>query len=477
MTIQVSKKDVIWGYLGYFFTLFTNIIVLPFVMKLVPSLELGLWYTFLSIGQIVSIFDGTFTGSISRNITYAWSGMKEISKEGFSQITENSNCPNYRLLISVLATCKKIYAIVSIVAMIFFITIGTYYMYSISSEVNSMIWGTAWIIYVFAIFLNIYYSYWITALRGVGAIKESQQANVIARILQIVISLIGLYFNGGIIILALAYLVSNVVLRMYGKHCLFRYSNIDKYYKKYISTINRNEIRENFLKIWHNAKKNGLVCLGTYAITQTTTLVCSAYLGLSATASYGLSLQIITAVVGVASIYFNTAKPKITELKVGKEKTKDKFVKEFSLAMFIYWFSYFLLIVLLVLFGLPILRYLKSETQLPIVMVVFMGLYLFLENNHSLFAALIEMSNTVPYVKASLLSAFAIILFEFLVSRFTSLGIYGLMFVQFVVQLCYNNWKWPNYIMKEYNINIRKIIRIGANEFICLLRGWVKTNS
>lgn len=470
MKIHVSKKDVIWGYLGYFFTLFTNILILPFVMKMVPSVELGLWYTFLSIGQIVSIFDGTFTGSVSRNITYAWSGLKEINKEGFSELCENSEGPNYRLLISVLATCKKIYTVISFIALFFFLTVGTLYIYRVSIDIDIKIWGSAWIIYLVAVFLNLYYSYWLTSLRGVGAIKESQQANVVAKILQIVISLVGLFCNGGIVILALAYLISNIVLRFYGKHCLFKYGEIGNCYKKYIRVIRKDELKDNFLKIWHNAKKNGISCLGAYAITQTTTLVCSAYFGLSKTASYGLALQLITAVAGVASIYFNTAKPKLTELKIGKEKTRDAFIKELSLSIFIYWLSYMLMMIVLLFIGLPVIGYIKSDTQLSAVMILFMGLYLFLETNHSLFAALIEMSNTVPYVKASLISAFAIIIFEFLVGRYTSLGIYGLMFVQFIVQICYNNWKWPSYIMREYRITPLTIIKIGAVELLNLFK-------
>ena len=49
MAVNIGKKDVIWSYLGYFFNLCTNIILMPFILRAVEGNELGLWYTFLSV--------------------------------------------------------------------------------------------------------------------------------------------------------------------------------------------------------------------------------------------------------------------------------------------------------------------------------------------------------------------------------------------------------------------------------------------
>ena len=467
MKVKISKSDYIWSYVGYFFTLFTNIIILPFVMKLVPSNELGLWYTFLSVGQFVNIFDNTFTISVSRNITYAWSGMKSILAEGFDNSgLKNEDGPNYRLLISIVQTCRTIFGVISLVAILLMLTVGMGYLGHAAREINQGLWIPAWLIYACGIFLNLYYSYWLTALRGVGAIKQAQKANVVSKITQIVLSLVGLYFGGGIIALSFSFLVSGLVLRALAKRYFLAYEQIDAAYKKYRKEIEKAEIRENFNKIWFNAKKNGINAISTFAITQTTTLICSAYLGLSETAPYGLSLQIVTAVAGVAMIYFITVKPQITELKIGGDATREEFIKRMSLSVYIYWVVFFVEMAFILTVGLSAIKLLRADTEIPFFMIAFMGLYLFLENNHSIFCGLIEMSNTVPYMKAGVISAICIVVGEFIAVRILRTNIYGLMFVQFAVQLAYNNWHWPKVLMREYNLTPLSIFRIGYRECV-----------
>ncbi len=470
MKIKVSSKDVLWSYCGYFLSLFTNLIVLPFVMKFVAATELGLWYTFLSIGQIVTIFDGMFSGSISRNITYAWSGAQELKSEGVQSAALFQQKINYHLLVSILMTCKRIFAVIATVALVFFMTAGTAYIGYTAKEVDVYTWVAAWIVYCVGLFTNLYYSYWVTALRGVGAIQQSQKASIVSKATQVIVSVVGLFCGGGIIALSLAGLLSGIVLRIMGKAYLFRYENIEKHYREFSDKISKSEIRSNFKAIWHNAKKSGLVCVGAFAITQSTTLICASFLGLEETASYGLTQQIINCLVGVSLIYFNTIRPKLTELKVSGDDNREQFVATMSLAVTIYYAIFAVGMIGLIGLGLPVLSLLKSDTELPVVMVVFMGIYMFLENNHSMFAGIIEMSNTVPYVKASLISAVCIVVFDLISAKFTTFGIYGLMMVQCVVQLCYSNWKWPMVIMKQYHLSPFRMIRIGAKEGMSMLR-------
>lgn len=464
MAIRISKKDVVWSYAGYFFSLVTNILILPFVIKLVESRELGLWYTFLSIGQVANIFDGTFTGCISRSFTYAWSGVQELKAEGYDNAGGQIGKVNYRLLVSLLKTSRFIFMAVSGAALFFLISLGTVYIGYTARELSDMRWVVSWVIYTLAVFLNLFYSYWLTALRGVGALQQAQKASVLSKIVQIVFSLIGLYSGYGILALAVAYLLSGLILRIYGKYSFLKYEEIGAYSKKYEKEIRAEEIKENFKKIWFNARKSGIVCLSTFVITQTTTLICSGFLGLEETAAYGLSLQVITALAGVAMIYFNAMKPRLTEYKIAGDGQREAFIRLMSVTVVVYWLFYLLEMLALVLIGMPLIEMWKPNTELPVEMVIFMGVYLFLENNHSLFASVIEMSNRVPYVKAGIVSSIFILTGELFVVLATGFGIYGLMFIQFFVQLCYNNWKWPMVVMKEYQVAPWKIFKTGTAE-------------
>lgn len=461
MKVKISKNDIIWSYLGYFFQLFTNVIVLPFVMTKVASAQLGLWYTFLSVGQIVTIFDGTFSGSVSRNVTYAWSGIDQIKAEGYSEYRLQDGKTNYRLLVSILKTCNSIYTVISLIALALMGTIGTIYIGLTAKLLDPCEWITAWVIYALGVFLNLKYAYWTTSLLGVGAVSYSQKANVIARISQIIVSIAGLYLGYGIISLAFAYFLSGVLLRLIGKRYLMGYSGIKQAEEEYLNDISKEEIKKNFIKIWHNAKKNGLTSIAAFIITQSTTLICSAFYGLEVTASYGLCLQIVSAMAGIAKIYFYALRPKLTELKVSGQTNRNDFLRAMSTSIFIFWFCYLLEFLVIWIWGLKAIALLKSNTDIPIAMYIYMSIYLFLENNHSLFANIIEMSNIVPYFKASIISSILVLFGELGISRIGLGGIYGLMTVQCIVQLSYNNWKWPSVIFKEYHINPIFIIREG----------------
>ena len=287
---------------------------------------------------------------------------------------------------------------------------------------------------------------------------------IISKIVQIVISLFGLYSGYGIIALAVAYLLSEFIMRFIAKRFLFHYENIAEQRKKYVAKIQLNELRSLLLKIWYNAKKTGLVSLGAFVITQGNTMICSAFIGLEATASYGICLQLITVVRGVSQIFFDANQPKMINTKVSGNIEKSK--KELSLAMVIYWGVFILVITVLATIGIPLVHLIRSNTPLPLFMVLFMGSYLFLEGTHGLFASYITFSNEVPYVKSSIVSAFFILVGQLFVAIFTDWGIYALMAVQVVVQLCYNNWHWPMIVLKELHMNLWEMIYLGISELL-----------
>ena len=69
--MKVRKKDVIWSYLARTFSLGVNVILLPLIMRFLSDTDLGLWYVFASISQVVNLFDFGFNATLSRHMTYA----------------------------------------------------------------------------------------------------------------------------------------------------------------------------------------------------------------------------------------------------------------------------------------------------------------------------------------------------------------------------------------------------------------------
>ncbi|WP_102115977.1 hypothetical protein [Lactiplantibacillus plantarum] len=89
MNIKASKTDIIWSYIGTAFSLSSSFLLLPFIMIKLSSDELGLWYVFLAINGLVSLFDFGFDPAFARNVTYAWGGATRLRRVG-AEFTSNS---------------------------------------------------------------------------------------------------------------------------------------------------------------------------------------------------------------------------------------------------------------------------------------------------------------------------------------------------------------------------------------------------
>ena len=52
--IKITKKDVMWGYIGQFFQIGSGIITLPLVLRLLTPDEVGMNYLMLTISTMVA---------------------------------------------------------------------------------------------------------------------------------------------------------------------------------------------------------------------------------------------------------------------------------------------------------------------------------------------------------------------------------------------------------------------------------------
>lgn len=67
-------------------------------------------------------------------------------------------------------------------------------------------------------------------------------------------------------------------------------------------------------------------------------------------------------------------------------------------------------------------------------------------------------------MKPALLSGIGIAIGSFIVLKYTSWEILGLVLVQGFCQVVYNNWKWPLVVLKEFHLNIPQFVCIGFRE-------------
>lgn len=464
MEIKITKSDVFWSYTAQLFNIGAGLFILPVILRKLPSAELGIWYIFLAVASLVALLDFGFLPTIQRNISYVFSGVEELLEEGISE--KKGNTINYKLLKSIIETSKSIYRRIAFIILILLCTVGTFYINSLIKNLeNSKDILLAWYLYIFSLTINFYYYYFNALLRGKGMIAEANKIVIFSRLAFIIFSFLGLYFNLGLIGISLGNIASVLVIRVLSYKEFFTPDLIEKF-----KNISSKKDKKLFKIIFHNANKLGLVSLGAFLILKGNTLIASKYLSLETVGQYGLSLQLYGLLTSISNTLLTVFIPKLSQYRI--ENNKRKLIEIYSLC-FVLNIVIFILGAIAIIFVAPcFVNLLGSNTQLlDKNKMIFIGMYLFLEMVHSNAATLITTQNNIPFVNSSIFSGIGIILLSLILINFTTLGIWSLLFSQALIQLSYNNWKWPLEVNKDLNVTFPLIAKIGTRRIINILKG------
>lgn len=463
MEISLSKKDIIWSYFAQFFSIASGLIVLPIILQMLSEEEIGMNYLMLTIGSLVSLFDFGFGPQFGRNITYVLSGAQKLKKEGIYETEESGNQINTRLLVNMIYTARFVYKRISLIVLVIMLSLGTLYIYKVTNGFinvhNSL---SVWVVYSVSIFFNIYYTYYSSLLIGKGMIMESKKAMVYSKIVYLIINISLLFLGFGLISVAIANLLAPFVERYISHHYFF---TKEFNYQMSQHIITKKEKLELFNIVWHNARKLGLVFIGAHAINRFSIFLAGLFFTLSEIASYGLMVQLVGILLSISSTLFMINNPRFIELN-SKSKINE-LKKEFAFSMGIYYLLFIIGGFFLVMVVPELLLLIKSKAVLPGsgILVLYL-IVMLLEGNHSFFGTMIVIRNSVPFLSSALISGGFIILGSYLCLTFTSYDLLGLILVQGIVQLAYNNWKWPYVVLKDYNIRLYDfLILVGSEIF------------
>ena len=463
-TIKTTKKDIIWNYIAIFFNMGAGVLVLPMILHYLSADEIGLNYLMLTISSMVALIDFGFSPQIGRNVTYALSGAKKVEKEGL-QYDANEE-PNYRLLAVVIKAAKYIYQRLSLVALILLLTFGTWYIHHVThgfADVKNIFW--IWLLFCFSSFFNLYFIYYRSLLTGSGKIYESSVSVIISRLAYIVVCGVMVYMGGGLFSIVAANIAAPLVL--------FLYSHIKFYTPEMNACLPRDiadkETKEAISGMWYNAKRLGINSLGTFGILKANLFLTGLFLPLATVGSFGLLTQIVPTLSGISSALFNSFVPQISSLQVKHDN--ETITRKLSVMVIVYWAMMIVGGLAMIWLLPPILRLIGSNTEMPSMIVCVLYLIvMILEGNHTIFSTVITTSNKVPFMEAGLISGLLIMIFTFLSLRFTNLGLVGVVMSQGVVQLVYNNWKWPLWVLRDLEVTVSDFVTQGFTGISCIIK-------
>lgn len=436
----------------------SGFVLLPLLMHFLSSDELGLWYVYIAVANLAMLFEFGFNPTFARNIVFVVSGARKLSAEGRDAASVGEGV-DWHLLNVLIRASKIAYAFIAIVTLVGLATVGSLYMAYITEGLEGASVWPSWVLFCVAIFLNLYFLYSITVLRGYGDVAGENRAKTFAKLAQLAVSAVLLACGAGLIGAAIGYVVNSVLMRAFAFVRLRKHREIQEERASDPKKVSFNEIRGVLGTVGHLAWRDGVVQLACYSSTQGMSIIASLYLGLAETGTYSILLQLVTAIYNFACAYPKSFFPSMqAAFASGARERQVKIVSSGAVA---YW--------ALFLFGscgvffviLPVLPLFKPDVQIDYLLFWTLAGYMALLQHHSVFCCYIISMNEIPYMGGYLVAAVVGLVLAYVFCGIFGWGAWGIIASQALSQIIYNNWKWPTYLCGKIGTTYPALLKTG----------------
>lgn len=450
--IQISRSDIVWNYLGLVLCSGVNLLLLPFALRFLAPAQLGLWYTFSSFQGIAVLLDFGFSTTLGRNFTYAWAGADTLQKQG---IREGGGEVNGELFLRLYSLSRILYLLLAAVLFLLLAAAGTGYIRAIAGDVTGGM--PAWFLYLCAVTVNLYALRFSPVLKGIGAVKQCQQVQVVTKAVQFLLSMALLLCGAGLVGMAAGYLTSALLSGMLSRGMLRKYDGVREIFQKYRgAAFGHARQRELFADLLPNLWRQGAISAADFLNSRALILLVSGSLGLEASSAFGLLQQVTGLVTTAANALFNAYLPLFGECRLRGDVSRSR--RLFLRAVGVQWGILLCGGAGVLLFGNPALSLLGASGRLPATGITFAYLLAsFMLNNHLLCGSYVMTGNRIPMCRAYLVSGGAALIVQWLLLSQFGAGLFLAVCAGGCVQLCYNNWRWVFEALKEL-----EIIKVGG---------------
>ncbi|MEI7502052.1 MAG: O-unit flippase-like protein [Paludibacter sp.] len=448
--MHIGKKDILWNFLATFMRVASGLIVLPLVLRLLSTDEVGLWAVFLSISSLAILLDFGFSNSFTRNITYIFSGVKALKAEGYHTSSRSDNSVDYGLLKSVIVAMKRYYGIIALIFLAVFIVASPFYFTDIletkySGNNKTEVW-IAWYTYGGLVAYQIYTFYYNSLLAGRGFVKKLNQIIIISQASRILSSVVFLLLGFGLLSLVIGQLVSDIVNRILAYKAFY-----DKTLRELLKDAILTPVNDIMKVMTPNALKIGVTTLGTFFLGKGIIFFAVKNLTLGEIASYSTTKQMIDLIMSLSTIWFSTFYPKLTMHRVNEEMidVKRMYLKG-NLAMF---GVYIVCGIGLIVVGPLLLNLIHSKTQLltsAMILVLLLGALF--DSNQNMATSFLLTGNEVPFMKPTIYAGILSLGILLFCLYFTHIGVWAMIIAPFIALSVYAYWKWPLVVIKQLNI-------------------------
>ncbi len=441
---HIGKREIAWSYAGTAFMIGAGVILLPFILHKMPQETVGIWNIFQTITALVLLLDFGFRPTFARNISYIFSGVKSLQRNGVAHTTSEA-AVDYGLLKGTLLAMKRFYRWMAIAVFALLATAGTVYFYYILQKYSGDRQDAliAWILLIAINCYNLYTFYYEALLTGKGYVKRAQQINMLGQAVYLALAIGLIYAGFGLTAIVASQLISTVIRRILTYRVFFTPE-----LKANIESVEPQEPKAILSAISPNAIKIGLTQLGGFMVNKSAILIGSAFLTLEQVACYGITIQVMDILARCATVFYQSYLPKLAQCRA--ENDLNGLKRYYILCTGSLLAVYAVGSVAWIFLGNWALDIIQSQTHfVPTAMLMVMLLISTLEHNHAVSAGFIMADNKIPFFIPSLISGAATVLLLWIFLSPLQMGIWGLILAPGIAQLAYQNWKWPSVVIKE----------------------------
>ena len=441
---NIGKREIIWSYAGTAFMIGAGVILLPFILHKMPQETVGIWNIFQTITALVLLLDFGFRPTFARNISYIFSGVKSLQRNGVAHTTSEA-AVDYSLLKGTLLAMKRFYRWMALAVFALLATAGTAYFYYILQKYSGDRQDAliAWILLIAINCYNLYTFYYEALLTGKGYVTRAQQINMLGQAVYLALAIGLIYAGFGLTAIVASQLISTVIRRILTYHVFFTPE-----LKAHLHDVAPQEPKGILQAITPNAVKIGLTQLGGFMVNKSAILIGSAFLTLEQVACYGITIQVMDILARCATVFYQSYLPKLAQCRA--ENDLNGLKRYYILCTGSLLAVYVVGGVAWVFLGNWALDLIQSQTPfVPTAMLMVMLLISTLEHNHAVSAGFIMADNKIPFFIPSLVSGAATVVLLWVFLSPLQMGIWGLILAPGIAQLAYQNWKWPSVVIKE----------------------------
>jgi len=222
-------------------------------------------------------------------------------------------------------------------------------------------------------------------------------------------------------------------------------------------------LRNYLAVLWPNTWRLGVQLLSGYLTVNANTAICVHVLGLSANARYGLSVQLVSIIAGMAAVWTFVKWPIIAQYLarhdlVGVQRVlRPRVWLQNSTFLFgcagVLVFVHFLL------------HWVGSGKQtIPIPWLVLLMLNALFETQFNIWGTLLATQNRLPYLWPTVATNVLSLALSLILVHFTSLGLGALVLGPLIAGCLFNYWYWPLFTARSLGTTLFRLLFVGVEK-------------